>query len=82
MRLVSIETFISIVYGEDDHPPSVSTLRRRCPTIPGAFRDGKRWRIDIDIFFSVMRSRAWGGTTEAEDDEDLAVVMKIVKQTG
>ena len=82
MRLVSIPTFIEIVYGEDDHPPSVSTIRRRCPTIPGAFRDGKRWRIDIDIFFAVMRRRALGGITDENDDEDLAVIMKIVKKTG
>ena len=74
MRLVSIETFISIVYGEDDHPPSVSSIRRRCPKIPGAFRDGKRWRIDLDVYFAAMRNRARGGWA---CDQEVAFVTAI-----
>jgi hypothetical protein len=81
MRLVSIPTFIEIVYGEDDFPPSISTIRRRCPKIPGAFRDGRRWRIDLDVFFAAMRNRAMLGITE-EDDEELAFVMAIAKKVG
>ena len=63
MRPVSIQTFINVVYCEDDQPPSLATIRRRCPEIPGAFRDGRRWRIDlshvtdtlISIIFSILK---------------------------
>ncbi|XOB90765.1 hypothetical protein ACMC9M_10410 [Pseudomonadota bacterium 24LQ007] len=81
MVLVSIPTFISIVYCMDDHPPSVSTIRRRCPTIPGAFRDGRRWRIDLDEFFAGMRTRSVAGITE-DDDEEMAFLMAIAKKVG
>jgi len=54
MRPVSLETFIRVVYAEDDHPPSLATVRRRCPEIPGAFRDGRRWRIDLDTYYLTM----------------------------
>ena len=79
MQLVSIETFISIVYGEDDHPPSVSTIRRRCPTIPGAFRDGRRWRIDLDVYFEAMRNRIVGGGT---CERKVAFAMEVARRLG
>lgn len=61
MRPVSIETFIRLVYAEDDNPPSVATIRRRCPDdLPGAFRDGRRWRIDLDTYYHTMERRLQG----------------------
>lgn len=45
MRPISITTFIAVVYCADETPPSIATVRRRCPEIPGAFRDGRRWAI-------------------------------------
>jgi len=61
MRPVSIETFIRVVYADDDNPPSVATIRRRCPVdLPGAFRDGRRWRIDLDTYYLTMQRRLQG----------------------
>lgn len=60
MRPVSIQTFIQVVYCDDNEPPSPVTIRRRCPEIPGAFRDGRRWRIDLDTYFETMERRIRG----------------------
>jgi hypothetical protein len=60
MRPVSIKTFIEIIYCDDDDPPSESTIRRRIEEIPGAFRDGRRWRIDLDYYLEVMDKRIRG----------------------
>lgn len=60
MRPVSIRTFIEIVYCCDEDPPSESTIRRRIHEIPGSFRDGRRWRIDLDLYFEVMGQRIRG----------------------
>ena len=60
MRPVSIQTFIQVVYCDDGEPPSPATIRRRCPEIPGAFRDGRRWRIDLDTYFETMERRIRG----------------------
>lgn len=67
MRPVSIETFIRTVYQYDDNPPSVATVRRRCPEIPGAFKDGRRWRIDLDVYFETMERRVRGLPDNAQE---------------
>lgn len=85
MRPVSIETFIRVVYAEDDHPPSLATIRRRCPDdLPGAFRDGRRWRIDLDTYYLTMERRLQGlpettpavstPRTLAVDDDEAAFI--------
>ncbi|OEY67432.1 hypothetical protein [Marinobacter sp. X15-166B] len=60
MRPVSLQTFIDIVYVDDKEPPSLATIRRRCPEIPGAFKDGRRWRIDLDVYYETMNRRVRG----------------------
>lgn len=74
MTPVSIETFIRVVYAQDDHPPSLATIRRRCPDLPGAFRDGRRWRIDLDRYYEVMERRIKG---YPEDDRELAFLQNL-----
>jgi len=85
MRPVSIETFIRLVYAEDDNPPSLATIRRRCPhDLPGAFRDGRRWRIDLDTYYRTMERRLQGlpeitpavstARTLAADDDEAALI--------
>lgn len=77
MRLVSIETFIRVVYQEDDNPPSVATVRRRCTNIPGAFKDGRRWRIDLDVFFETMERRVRG---LPESNQELGFLQSLANQ--
>jgi hypothetical protein len=77
MRPVSINTFITLVYCDDETPPSVSTIRRRCPEIPGAFRDGRRWRIDLDYYFEAMNSRIRGWP---EDNQELSFLKSLAGQ--
>ncbi|MCK0165386.1 hypothetical protein [Marinobacter sp. S6332] len=77
MRLVSIATFIAIVYSDDETPPSVSTVRQWCPKIPGAFRDGRRWRIDLDYYFEIMNGRIRG---MPEDDQELSFLKTLARQ--
>lgn len=75
MRPVSLRTFIRIVYRDDDEPPSEATVRRRCPELPGAFRDGRRWRIDLDTYFETMERRVRGLPESAQEQslvDDLA----------
>ena len=56
MRPVSIEDFINVVFEYDSTPPAPSTIRRLCAAkdefglavIPGAFKLGKAWKIDLD----------------------------------
>ena len=65
MRPVSISDFINIVFSEDSKPPSPATLRRHCaqkdengqPFIPGAFKHGKSWKVDLDIYIPEMNRR-------------------------
>lgn len=77
MRLVSIKTFIATVYGDDEKPPTPTTIRRRCPDIPGAVRDGHRWMIDLDCYFEVMERRVWGFP---EDNQELGFIKSLAKK--
>lgn len=77
MRPVSIQTFIEKVYREDEHPPSPATIRRRCPEIPGAFRDGRRWRIDLDTYFETMERRVRG---LPDDRQELGFLQNLAEQ--
>ena len=77
MRPVSIQTFINVVYCEDDQPPSLATIRRRCPEIPGAFRDGRRWRIDLDTYFETMERRIRG---MPESPQELGLIQNLAEQ--
>jgi len=77
VRPVSIQTFINVVYCEDDQPPSLATIRRRCPEIPGAFRDGRRWRIDLDTYFETMERRIRG---MPESPQELGLIQNLAEQ--
>lgn len=77
MRPVSIGTFIRTVYCDDDTPPSVATVRRRCPEIPGSFRDGRRWRIDLDLYFDTMDRRIRG---LPESNQELGFLKSLATQ--
>jgi hypothetical protein len=77
MRPVSITTFIEIIYCDDDNPPSESTIRRRLEELPGAFRDGRRWRIDLDYFLEVMDKRIRG---LPETMHDASFVQSLANQ--
>lgn len=74
MRPVSIETFINVVFEYDNAPPAQSTIRRLCgeknefgmAVIPGAFKLGKAWKIDLDGYFREMERRMSG--SDFEDD--------------
>lgn len=77
MRPVSIQTFIEVVYCEDNQPPSLATVRRRCPEIPGAFRDGRRWRIDLDTYFETMERRIRG---MPESPQELGLIQDLAEQ--
>lgn len=69
MRAVSIQDFIDEVFQHDGSPPAVSTIRRHCdekdefgrPMIPGAFKLGKIWKIDLDCYYREMDRRISGG---------------------
>lgn len=77
MRPVSIDDFIAIIHGEDSHPPSPATIRRQCakkddqgrPMIPGAYKAGKPWKIDLDVYIPEM-SRRIRGDSGRDLDED------------
>ena len=68
MRPVSIEDFINVVFEYDSAPPAPSTIRRLCAAkdasglavIPGAFKLGKAWKIDLDEYFREMERRVSG----------------------
>lgn len=77
MRPVSIQTFIEVVYCEDNQPPSLATIRRRCPDIPGAFRDGRRWRIDLDTYLETMERRIKG---MPESPQELGLIQDLAEQ--
>ncbi|MCS5564199.1 hypothetical protein [Marinobacter sp.] len=77
MRPVSIQTFIEVVYCDDNEPPSLATIRRRCPDIPGAFRDGRRWRIDLDTYFETMDRRVRG---MPESPQELGLIQDLAEQ--
>lgn len=77
MRPVSIQTFIEVVYCDDNQPPSLATIRRRCPEIPGAFRDGRRWRIDLDTYFETMERRVRGMPDSAQE---LGLLQDLAEQ--
>jgi len=77
VRPVSIQTFIEVVYCEDNQPPSLATIRRRCPEIPGAFRDGRRWRIDLDTYFETMERRIRG---LPENRQELGFLQSLADQ--
>lgn len=77
MRPVSIQTFIEVVYCDDNEPPSLATIRRRCPEIPGAFRDGRRWRIDLDTYFATMERRIRG---MPESPQELGLIQDLAEQ--
>lgn len=65
MRVVSIQDFIDEVFEHDSSPPAGSTVRRLChekdefgqAVIPGAFKMGKTWKIDLDCYYRVMERR-------------------------
>ena len=77
MRSVSIDDFIRIIHGDDTHPPSPATVRRQCaqqddqgrPLIPGSYKAGKPWKIDLDVYIPEMQSRIKGGSGQADDQE-------------
>jgi hypothetical protein len=77
VRPVSIQTFIEVVYCDDNEPPSLATIRRRCPEIPGAFRDGRRWRIDLDTYFDTMERRIRG---MPESPQELGLIQDLAEQ--
>jgi hypothetical protein len=77
VRPVSIQTFIEVVYCEDNQPPSLATIRRRCPDIPGAFRDGRRWRIDLDTYLETMERRIKG---MPESPQELGLIQDLAEQ--
>jgi hypothetical protein len=77
VRPVSIQTFIEVVYCDDNDPPSLATIRRRCPEIPGAFRDGRRWRIDLDTYFETMERRIRG---MPESPQELGLIQDLAEQ--
>jgi hypothetical protein len=66
-----------VVYCEDNQPPSLATIRRRCPDIPGAFRDGRRWRIDLDTYFETMERRIRG---LPENPQELGLLQDLAEQ--
>lgn len=75
MRPVSIEDFINVVFEYDSSPPAPSTIRRLCTeknefelaVIPGAFKLGKIWKIDLDSYFREMERRVSGSDTIDDD---------------
>ena len=77
MRPVSIQTFIEVIYCDDNEPPSLATIRRRCPEIPGAFRDGRRWRIDLDTYLETMERRIKG---MPESPQELGLIQDLAEQ--
>lgn len=74
MRPVSIEDFIKVVFEHDSTPPAPSTIRRLCASkdelglavIPGAFKFGKAWKIDLDRYFTEMERRVSGSDVEED----------------
>ena len=84
MRPVSIDDFIRIIHADDTSPPSPATIRRQCgqrddegrPLIPGAYKVGKPWKIDLDVYLPEM-SRRISGDANLTDDEDAEFVDKI-----
>lgn len=85
MRLVSINDFIRIIYADDTNPPSPATIRRQCaqtdgqghPLIPGAYKTGKPWKIDLDIYVTEMQRRIRGEELEDEKDWADALAMRL-----
>jgi hypothetical protein len=77
MRPVSIEDFIRIIHADDTSPPSPATIRKQCgrrddsgaPLIPGAYKIGKPWKIDLDVYLPEMRRRITGEGADLDDDE-------------
>lgn len=77
MRPVSINDFIRIVYGDDSNPPSPATIKRQCsktddqgrPLIPGAYRAGKPWKIDLDTYLPEMERRIRGDVANEDPRE-------------
>ncbi len=78
MRPVSIIDFIRIIYSEDSNPPSEATIRRQCPQknedgrplIPGAYKAGKPWKIDLDVYIPEMQRRLTGRASESREGSD------------
>lgn len=78
MRPVSINDFIRIIYSEDSNPPSQATIRRQCPQkdehgrplIPGAYKAGKPWKIDLDVYIPEMQRRLTGHTRDSDEGSD------------
>jgi len=73
MRPVSLQTFIDVVYCDDNSRLRWCPIRNRCPDIPGAFRDGRRWRIDLDTYFETMERRLKG---LPESNQELGFLQK------
>lgn len=77
MRYVSITDFIAIVHGDDSTPPSPATVRRQCsqkdaqgrPRIPGAYKAGKPWKIDLDVYEAEMARRMTGSSQPGANDD-------------
>ena len=78
MRPVSIDDFIRIIHAEDTHPPSSATVRRQCaqsddqgrPLIPGAYKSGKPWKIDLDVYIPEMQRRIHGDAGGIDQKEE------------
>lgn len=78
MRPVSITDFIKIIHGHDSCPPSPVTVRAQCrrtdeegrPLIPGAYKAGKPWKIDLDVYIPEMNRRIRGLSPSEQDHID------------
>ena len=92
MRAVSIQDFIDEVFEHDSSPPAVSTIRRHCdekdefgqPVIPGAFKLGKIWKIDLDCYYRVMERRLFesgDGVSASPEEEAFAANLAKVLAT-
>lgn len=88
MRPVSISGFIEIIHAGDPNPPAESTIRRLCaqkddqgrPMIPGAYKLGSPWKIDLDVYIPEMTRRARGLSATEEtlvDEEEDALIDQL-----
>lgn len=76
MRLVSVESFIKIIFESDEKPPAPSTIRRHCSQfntdgshkIPGAYKIGKAWKIDMDTYVPEIERRMVARTDVSLED--------------
>jgi hypothetical protein len=88
MRAVSIQDFIDEVFQYDSSPPAVFTIRRHCdekyefgrPMIPGAFKLGKIWKIDLDCYYREMDRSISGCEGGLGNPEEEAFVDNLARE--